>query len=112
MKQTVTFADFLDAFRIYDRPASAPKFSYDGLKILFDYLEDLEDDIGEEFELDVVALCCDYAENTPALISDYYDIDISECDNADAIRDTVIRCLEDEGAFVGSTDNTIVYRQF
>ena len=37
-------------------------FSKAGLFALFDYLEQLEDDIGEETELDVIALCCEYAE--------------------------------------------------
>lgn len=111
MKQTVTFADFRDAFRVCDRLSH---FTYDGAKVLFEYLEQLEDDIGEEFELDVVALCCDYAEDTPESIAEDYNIDISDCDPDDdeAIEKTVIRYLEDEGAIVGTTDTTIVYRQF
>jgi hypothetical protein len=109
MKQTVTFCDFRDAFRRCDRLSH---FSYDGAKVLFDYIEEMEDSLSEELELDVVALCCDYAEDTPKSVAEDYDIDISECDNDDAIRDTVIEYLEDEGAIVGTTDTTIVYRQF
>ena len=59
MKQTVTFADFTDAFRNMGRKEN---FSYNGLKALFDYLEQLEEDIGEEMELDVIAICCEYTE--------------------------------------------------
>ena len=37
-------------------------FSYEGLHALFEYLEDYEDDIGEEIEFDMVAICCQYSE--------------------------------------------------
>lgn len=60
MKQTVSEFMFRDAFmRI--RPDN---FSYEGLGAMFEYFEQLEDDLGEEMELDVIAICCDYAEYT------------------------------------------------
>ena len=37
-------------------------FSYDGLSVLYDYLEELEEELGEEIEFDVVALHCQYEE--------------------------------------------------
>ncbi len=37
-------------------------FSFQGLHTLFEYLEDYEDDTGEEIEFDMVALCCKYTE--------------------------------------------------
>ena len=58
MKQTINEFDFVQAFKEL-RPDN---FSKAGLFALYDYLEQLEDDIGEETELDVIALCCEYAE--------------------------------------------------
>jgi hypothetical protein len=58
MKQRVNFAWFLESFRMMGR---YEQFGYDALRVLFDYLEDLESDTGEEIELDVIALCCDYS---------------------------------------------------
>ena len=58
IKQTVTESDFRDAFQAI-RPDN---FSYEGLGALYDYLENLSDDIGDDIELDVIALCCDYTE--------------------------------------------------
>ena len=58
MKQTINEFDFVQAFKEL-RPNN---FSRAGLFALYDYLEQLEDDIGEEIELDVIALCCEYAE--------------------------------------------------
>lgn len=37
-------------------------FSYQGFEALFDYLDELSDDLGENIELDPVAICCDYSE--------------------------------------------------
>jgi hypothetical protein len=112
MYQTVTFADFRDAFRAYDRMAS---FTYDGARILFDYLEALEDDIGEKIELSVIALCCDYAEDMPQDIADYYGFKhtLDKMDDAGDIHKAVVEFLEEEGAYIGTTDSgTIVFRQF
>ena len=59
MKQTINESEFRTAFY---RMGRGEQFSYDGLTALYDYLEQLGDDIGEEKELDVIALCCEYAE--------------------------------------------------
>jgi hypothetical protein len=48
---------FREAFRLAGR---MDQFSYEGLEVLFDYLDNLSEDIGEPIELDVVALCCNY----------------------------------------------------
>ena len=58
MKQSINMYDFERAFKNFERD----NFSYDGLKALFEYLEEYGDGMGEEVELDVIALCCEYAE--------------------------------------------------
>ena len=59
MIDTVNKYEFIDAFNKMGR---GEQFSHFGLIALFDYLEMLEDDIGEPIELDVIALCCEYSE--------------------------------------------------
>jgi hypothetical protein len=59
MKQTVSLSDFMDAFTKMDRQNN---FSYEGLKVLFNYFENLEESTDTEMELDVIAICCDYTE--------------------------------------------------
>ena len=49
----------MDAFQNMNREDN---FTYTGLSALFDYLEECEDSTGEELELDVIALCCDFTE--------------------------------------------------
>ena len=64
MKRTINVYEFRDAFRDYGRNDS---FSYNGLGALFDWLEELEESCGEEWELDVIGLCCDFSEHDSAL---------------------------------------------
>lgn len=59
MYQTVNFHDFQAAFSNMNR---GENFSYEGLEALFQYLEFLEEDTGQQTELDVIALCCEYME--------------------------------------------------
>jgi len=59
MKQTLTKSDFTTAFH---KSGRGDNFSYEGLIALYDYLEDYEESTGQQIELDVIALCCEYAE--------------------------------------------------
>jgi len=59
MKTTVGLSDFRRAFSDMGRENN---FSWEGLAALFEYLEGIEEGTGEEMELDVIALCCDYTE--------------------------------------------------
>ena len=61
MKTTISVYDFRQAFHDYDR---GNQFSYKGLGVLYEALERFAEDTGEEIELDVIALCCDFAEGT------------------------------------------------
>lgn len=54
--QEINEADFISAFKSI-RPEN---FSYEGLKALYGYFEELSDD--QNIELDVIAICCDYTE--------------------------------------------------
>ena len=59
MIQTITSSDFTSAFHKMGR---GNNFTYEGLIALYDYLEEYEDSTGEQIELDVIAICCEYAE--------------------------------------------------
>lgn len=60
MIRTLSWFDFCDAFSSSD--TYKDNFSYEGKKALFEYLEQYEEETGEQIELDIVALCCDYSE--------------------------------------------------
>lgn len=59
MKEYVNLHRFRDGFVQMDRRNS---FSYEGLELLFNFLEDLEEQLGTEFEYDPIELCCSYKE--------------------------------------------------
>jgi len=52
MKKTISFHEFQRDFQEV-RPDN---FSYDGLKALYEYIEDVESDTGDEIELDINSL--------------------------------------------------------
>lgn len=54
----MNFYDFSRWFE-QNRPNN---FSRAGLRSLFDYFEEFEEDTGQEWEFDGIALCCDFTE--------------------------------------------------
>jgi len=119
MKSAVTFSDFVDAFRQYDR---YDQFGYDGLKVLYDYLVEMEADTGYEIDLDVIGLCCDYSVETVEELANMYDIDYDIEDNSymnedeistacqESMRQAVLDYLEYNTTVCGETPSgDIVY---
>ena len=107
MKQTVYRSDFENAFKSL-RPEN---FSYEGLSVLFEYLENWEADAGEDLELDVIAICCDFAEGSWQSIAADYSIEIDENENEDEQAEQVRQYLEDGGVLIGEVSGGFVYRQ-
>jgi hypothetical protein len=109
MIKTISIYDFRDAFKAAGR---GDQFSYDGLEVIFDYIESYESDAGEQVELDVIALCCEWAEDDYASVAEQYDIDIEGLDEDDAIA-AILEYIEDNTAHARATDaGNIVYVQF
>ena len=108
MKQTVYLSSFRDAFI---KAGRKDQFSYEGLGLLFDYFEQYEDDTGEEMELDVIAICCDFSEDTPENIAEAYSIDL---DADKDVMEQVLEYLSDNTNVVGYDleNNFIIYQQF
>lgn len=92
MIRTISFCDFRDAFIKFDRKDN---FSYEAAKALYDYLEELD----ATYELDVIALCCDYAEDTIENVLENYGLEsIDE--------------LHDHTVVIWSDNNNILYQVF
>lgn len=112
MHRTITFSTFCDAFRDMGRNDN---FSYEAKRILFDYLEQYEEDTGESIELDVVALCCDYNEMSWSIAAEEYGIkidgfDTEEC--VDIVRDYLEYNTALCGEFEGPDGVTFVFQVF
>lgn len=92
MYQPVNFSAFVDAFRAHGRE---DQFSYDGKRMLFDHLEEVDPD----HELDVIALCCAYAEDEEDDVRRAY-----------AIEGDVLEWLEENTIVIGATPaGSVVY---
>lgn len=104
MKMTINKYDFAREFHNIGRN----NFSKEALYILFDYL----DEIDENYDLDVIAICCDYCEATPIEIADMYNIELDGLeDDLDAVIMIVRDWLGCEGVLVGETsNNTIIFQ--
>ena len=99
MKQTISKHDFTEAFKKI-RPNN---FTCDGLEALFGYLEEYEEDTGEEIELDVISLCCEYSE--------YQDLKAFQDDyNADEYQS--IEDIETATAVIRVGENGFIIQQF
>lgn len=109
--QTVNIYDFRNAFKAHGREN---QFSYEALQIIFDYCDEFEDG---KWELDVIELCCEFAEDSWESVAENYNIELddndSDLDKIQQIKDF----LECETIMVGyvsdsSLSNTVIYSQF
>ena len=100
MKRTIYFDDFVEAFEEMGR---IEHFSREGLKALFDYIEEYEADTGIEIELDVIALCMEFTEYSDfEEFKENYSAYVEEhnIQNLDDLEDHTIVIRVDEKSFI------------
>lgn len=90
MKKTITESDFKRYFKDYNREDN---FSSYGLTKLYEYLIEIEEETGQEMELDVIAICCEFTEfQSIEDLKKEYDVDsLRELEN-----ETDVVCFEDD----------------
>ena len=92
--------DFLEEFKEYGREE---QFTYEGKRALYDYLNELGEDIGKPIELDIIAICCDFTEyESLEEFNDDYSYTISN--DTDSIDDisyyTIVIKIDDESFII------------
>ena len=95
MKTTVSLFDFQDAFSDMNRESN---FSYEGKKALFEYLENYEEETGEEIELDVIALCCEFTEYKD--FEHYQDAYSNDIETLEELQDYTSIIMIDDTSFI------------
>jgi hypothetical protein len=75
MYQSINESEFRSAFHSCGR---GKQFSYEGMNILFNGLEQYESDANQKMEFDVIAICCDFSEMALDEIKASYDIEEGE----------------------------------
>ena len=99
MIKTINEYDFIDAFKKMGR---TDNFSNSGLIALYEYLEMLGDDLGQEIELDVIALCCEYAE--------YDNLEEFQADYSEDYQ--TIGDIESDTTVIMIDDDSFIIQQF
>ena len=108
MIQTVNNSEFHNAFNRMDRGS---QFSYEALNLIYEYLEQFEEDTGEPVELDVIAICCEYSEMTVQEVIDSYGYKLDSSETEYDL-DKLVEILSEDTTVLGTTDSTIVFAQF
>jgi hypothetical protein len=120
MKQTLNTYQIADALKNDEHAC----WSYEGSMALAKYLEELEDSIGEEMELDVVAIRCDFSEweSLEQWACDYFgtkylieaceqmgiDEDVAMSDDPEEIDEAIREYIQDNGELVEFEGGVIV----
>jgi hypothetical protein len=110
MKQSINFSDFIDAFKRFDRYDG---YGYEALKVIYNYLEEYEEETGQEIELDVIAICCDYTVQGHTGIAQDYSINLSDA-KGDCYEEEriVLDYLNENTMVLGQCETGIVYQAF
>ena len=109
MYQAINKYDFTEAFKTMGR---GEQFSYDGLQELFEYLEEYEESTWESVELDVIAICCDYAEyETGVEAATEYGFTPDEDEDEEEKEISALEYLSDRTTVI-SFDSGVIIQQF
>jgi hypothetical protein len=104
--QTVDFHSFVNAF---ETSQYRNNFTREGLRVLFDYLEQLSEETSTTIELDLCSIVCDYNENTIDEIIQDYSIEVDPEQNT---KEQIMNYLHDRTMLVGEVSNGFVYCAF
>ena len=108
-----------DLYNMACRIDRGDNFGYDGWLAIGDYLEQLSEDLGENIEVDIVGICCEYSmsESVQEFWEEYGkfgSIDSDEWEEMDdeekleAVRDY----LHEQTAVVCVEENCIIWQAF
>ena len=100
-----TASQFRDAFHQAGR---GKQFSYEALGLLFEFFEEMDDSM----EMDVVAICCDYAEDSVDDVISSYSIEVDEEATEEDKMTLALDYLQENTHLIGLTVHGIVYQQF
>ncbi len=107
MKETLSTSQVAD--RLYEDRHNAG-WSWAGAHALAEHLEELEQDMGEEMEMDVVAIRCEYSEYESATdaASNYSDFEADEDADAEDVEAAALEFLNDNTSVVEFSGGVII----
>lgn len=109
--------DSSDLYHLACRMDRGDQFGYKGWGLIGEHLEELSDSIGENIEIDIVGICCEYSKADDA--DDAYtqlQIDIDQVDweemSDDEKLEEIRSYLENETCVVCCKDDLIIWQAF
>ncbi len=118
MKTTLNTSDIAHALKSDGNAA----WSWNGARALAEYLEQLEEDTGEEMEMDVCAIRCDFSESTSlqdwlmeyhgaetlSLALQHSGVDVDGGEDEEEIDDLIRSFIQDNGQLIEFDGGVIV----
>lgn len=108
-----------DLYHMACRMDRANSFGYKGWRAIGEYLEELSDGTGEDYEVDIAGICCDYsmAESTEDFWNEhgkYSSIDPEEWEEMDDDEklEAIEEYLQDNTSIVCCDDDCIIWQAF
>ena len=110
MKKTLTTSEIAHEL-FQDENAN---WSYNGAYALANYLQELEEDLGESIEFDAVAIRCDFSEyeSLQEWASEYgldcIDLGVESDDDDETKEEAILEYIQDHGQVIGFDGGVIV----
>ena len=111
-----------DLYHLACKMNRGENFGYNGWRAIGDYLESLSDDLGEDVEIDIISICCDYSmeesiEDVFMEFSHEHGIDLptmeewGDMDDEERLE-TIEKFLQKSTAVVICEDDLIIWQAF
>ena len=84
----------------------------EGTEALVTWLEDLEEDTGEEMELDPVGLRCQFSLYTHSEAEEAWCIDTSDAETPEQLKEMITDYLNDNTIVIPVDDNNLIVAEF
>ena len=114
--------DSSDLYHLACKMARGDNFGYKGWRAIGDYLENLSDDLCENIEIDIIAICCEYsmAESMEEFFMEFdhlHGVDLPEEEawkelTEEEKLETIEEFLQKNTALVVFKDDLIIWQAF
>ena len=114
--------DSSDLYHLACRMGRGNNFGYNGWRAIGDHLESLSDDTGENIEIDIISICCEYsmaesAEDAYMQYDHLHGVDLPEEEEWEDMDDeekleAIENYLQENTAMVICEDDLIIWQAF
>lgn len=114
--------DSSELFHLASRMGRADQFGYKGWGMIGEFLEEMSDSTGENIEVDIISICCEYSmkESADGVFYEYdhlHGVDLPEEETweempEDEKLETIQSFLQDQTSIVVCEEDLIIWQSF